>query len=277
MQAEMNHLTQLSQTREEFTRRSLLPFLTKFGVFLVFLLSFLNPSPSSGLDIFERIVFWSLHTGLPFGICYFIQRVIFIRLPSSITIWPAVFLAAFAGTAIFAPIALALDIVFAEFRNIVQPEEFGLEEVFDEWLHMAPSVAMVWIAANGALVRRFPPTIQPPTSVLPARPAMPPFMELMPSGLRGSLVAISAELHYLRVYTTLGDALILYGFGAALADLGPDCGLQIHRSHWVNPDFVTEVTCHRGHAKVRLSNGIELPIARVRRTQVLQFLKSREA
>ena len=98
--------------------------------------------------------------------------------------------------------------------------------------------------------------------------AEPGFMRRLPPGRRGQLVALSAELHYLRVYTTLGDSLILQGFGEALEQLDPNAGVRIHRSHWIDPAYVVDVLRARGRTSVRLSNGLVLPIARNRRAEV---------
>jgi DNA-binding LytR/AlgR family response regulator len=102
-------------------------------------------------------------------------------------------------------------------------------------------------------------------------------MRRLPVARRGQLIALSAELHYLRVHTTLGDALILQGFGEALAQLGPGVGLRVHRSHWIDPRFVVGVTRDGGRMKVELVNGVALPVARSRRGEVTAVLTGEAA
>jgi len=49
----------------------------------------------------------------------------------------------------------------------------------------------------------------------------------------GEILAVSSEDHYLRVYTTAGEALILMRLSDAVDELGEIEGARIHRSHWV--------------------------------------------
>ena len=71
----------------------------------------------------------------------------------------------------------------------------------------------------------------------------------------------------------MGDALILQGFGEALSELGLQAGLQIHRSHWIDPSFVTGLSRDGARMEVSLSTGLVLPVARSRRTEVTKTLE----
>jgi DNA-binding LytR/AlgR family response regulator len=83
-------------------------------------------------------------------------------------------------------------------------------------------------------------------------------------------VALSAELHYLRLRTAAGEVLILYPFGKAVAELGEHgLGLQIHRSHWVAAAHVRRVDRRGQGALCTLSTGLTLPVSRQYRAGLL--------
>ncbi len=62
----------------------------------------------------------------------------------------------------------------------------------------------------------------------------------LPSSLGQDVIALSAEDHYVRVYTKLGNDLILYRFSDAVREMPKELGMQVHRSHWVNLGAVTK-------------------------------------
>ena len=91
-------------------------------------------------------------------------------------------------------------------------------------------------------------------------------------------VAMRAELHYLRVYTDQGEALILFGFGRAVRLIeARQSGMQIHRSHWIGLDHVDELDTSGGNMICRLVTGLTLPVSRKNRTPLRQTLKARAA
>lgn len=97
---------------------------------------------------------------------------------------------------------------------------------------------------------------------LVAENSEPLFMTKLPFNKRGELYALSAELHYVRVYTSAGSDLVLMRISDAVAQCGDVEGLRIHRSHWVALSAVSEVTCDGGSMTVRLRNDLELPVSR---------------
>ncbi len=92
--------------------------------------------------------------------------------------------------------------------------------------------------------------------------APPLFLEKLPPHKRGDLWAVSAERHYLRVYTHRGDDLILMRFSDALDELRRASGLQIHRSHWVSAKGVSGLETLDDRLHVVLKNGAKLPVSR---------------
>jgi hypothetical protein len=90
----------------------------------------------------------------------------------------------------------------------------------------------------------------------------PLFVQKLPVEKRGPVWAVTAEQHYLRVYTSRGNDLILMRFSDALEQLRPYDGLQIHRSHWVAQAGVQGLETENKRLHVHLKNGVKLPVSR---------------
>ena len=102
-------------------------------------------------------------------------------------------------------------------------------------------------------------------------------MQRLPAKLQdGELLALKAEDHYVRVFTTAGDDLILMRFEDALAALEGYPGAQTHRSWWVAVRAVEHVERQSGGAaELHLRGGLKAPVSR-RRRAVLAILQERE-
>ncbi|WP_298336689.1 LytTR family DNA-binding domain-containing protein [uncultured Erythrobacter sp.] len=87
---------------------------------------------------------------------------------------------------------------------------------------------------------------------------------LAPKFREAELYAVSAEDHYLRVHTDLGDELILMRLLDALEELGPVQGVQAHRSWWVAENGVAAAASAGGKHSLILKSGVALPVARSR-------------
>ncbi|PNU03375.1 LytTR family DNA-binding domain-containing protein [Novosphingobium guangzhouense] len=96
-----------------------------------------------------------------------------------------------------------------------------------------------------------------------------PFMTRVPVSLRGDVLALAAEQHYLRVYTSAGNALILYRLSQAVSELGGR-GLQVHRSFWVASGAVVRVAGSAAAPRLVLQGGLEVPVSRSFRQTVQQ-------
>ena len=258
-------------------RGSWLGFLSTAGLGLIMLFAVLDPGPSRGLSFGARIAFWAIHIYIPLAFAQGCQLILVHNAPFLSNIWTSMAVASFAASGLFAPLALALDLAFSSIGDLAQNEHFSLGEVFSEWLNLAPPLMLVWIGLNAARFLRLPAATQPQVLGPLESQELLMFMERIPAARRGQLVAISAELHYLRVYTTLGSTLILQGFGEALSQLGPDVGLQIHRSHWIDPSFVQGLLRDGTKMEVSLITGLVLPIARSRRAAVTLTLQGKTA
>jgi DNA-binding LytR/AlgR family response regulator len=89
------------------------------------------------------------------------------------------------------------------------------------------------------------------------------FRERLPVHLRSaSILALVSEDHYLRVYTDVGNALILMRLSDAMVELDGQNGAQTHRSWWVTRDAVRTISRRDGKAILTLSDGTEAPVSR---------------
>jgi len=91
------------------------------------------------------------------------------------------------------------------------------------------------------------------------------FLRRVPLEMRGPLVRIEAQDHYLNVVTAKGHALILLRLTEAIEELAQVDGLQTHRSHWVKLDAVTGHARVQGRDVLHMSDGARIPVARSKR------------
>jgi len=84
----------------------------------------------------------------------------------------------------------------------------------------------------------------------------------LPPERRGSLVALEADDHYLRVHTDRGHALVHRRFGDALAQVANVEGLRVHRSWWVVRSAVTRAERDGDRVTLELRNGLRVPVSR---------------
>jgi DNA-binding LytR/AlgR family response regulator len=82
------------------------------------------------------------------------------------------------------------------------------------------------------------------------------------------VVYLMSELHYLRVVTTRGSALILYTLRDAILELSHTDGLQPHRSYWVASAHVRGLH-RRGNAwRLELDCGELVPVSRRKQSEI---------
>uniref|UniRef100_UPI001C30EDB7 LytTR family DNA-binding domain-containing protein n=1 Tax=Mesorhizobium sp. GbtcB19 TaxID=2824764 RepID=UPI001C30EDB7 len=85
----------------------------------------------------------------------------------------------------------------------------------------------------------------------------------LPVGIRNAaILALSAEDHYVRVRTDRGEALILMNLAAAIAALGEEAGVRVHRSHWVSRQLAEKSSMRGGRRGVHVNDDTVLPVSR---------------
>lgn len=97
---------------------------------------------------------------------------------------------------------------------------------------------------------------------------------LIPPALGSELWHIAADLNYLHVRTSKGQAMVLYALARAADELGRS-GLLVHRSHWVAISAVRRVHRRRQGLIIELLDGSEVPVARRRQAQVRSLFGDR--
>ena len=87
--------------------------------------------------------------------------------------------------------------------------------------------------------------------------------------LAGPVLCLQMEDHYVRVHRPGGSTLELMPLQDAIARYGRS-GLQVHRSWWVAADAVVDADRDGRNWRLRLSNGLVVPVARNRIAAVRQ-------
>lgn len=243
-------------------RRSWIGFLLCAGLVLTLLFTFLNPQASNGLSVWSRALFWGFHVALPLSFAQAAQVLLARR--ASLPVWPAIVMSGVIAALVFAPIANVLDMWFPIVGDDPDPAALLAVDLADEFFSLAPPVVLCWAALNAVRGVR----LSAPES--PLKLETPKLFRLLRSDLRpggkADIVALSAELHYTRVFTPLGEELVLYPLNQAILEAGE--GVQIHRSHWVARAHVEALRKETSGWVVTLDTGLRLPVARARRKDV---------
>ncbi|MEM7588070.1 MAG: LytTR family DNA-binding domain-containing protein [Acidobacteriota bacterium] len=93
---------------------------------------------------------------------------------------------------------------------------------------------------------------------------------LLPSALGRDIASLTSELHYLRVRTPRGKAMVLYNLKDAVAELESSTpGLRVHRSHWVAHGHVRRLVRSGSGWSCEMSTGDRVPVSRRRSREAL--------
>ena len=99
------------------------------------------------------------------------------------------------------------------------------------------------------------------------------FLKKIKPDVGRNILALEAQEHYVKVYTDRGDDLVLYRMGDAVQELSQvQAGLRVHRSYWVAERAVTEILPAKNTHRLKLSNGLEVPVSNSYKKVVEQFL-----
>ena len=84
----------------------------------------------------------------------------------------------------------------------------------------------------------------------------------------GPVLCLQMEDHYVRVHRTSGSSLELMTLNDAISRCGSAKGLKVHRSWWVAASAVDGIERDGRNLRLRLTNGLAVPVARNRVTEV---------
>lgn len=187
-----------------------------------------------------------------------------------------------AGFVVSAPLSILLNFSFGEIFRFWGIQRNGLDALATMSVgHMISSsvaplalwlgINLVACRSNGGMLfgQDWPAAAErtaQPAPPLSAKAAQPAFLAKVRPALRGRVIAINAELHYVRVFTDRGEDLIHYRFRDAAADLEALGGLQVHRSWCV---LAEEIVFRRAQS-VELRGGLSVPVGRVYKSALIR-------
>jgi DNA-binding LytR/AlgR family response regulator len=277
-------------------RRSWTGYLIAAGTLLSIGLAVSEPSASEGLVLWARFVFWLAHVASALLIFELAQiqlgRVaLFERLSPLLQIT----IVGVLGALLFAVFNLfLLDRIAFLASDLMDREPISMTGLMDELRDSGATSVLFWVLLNSPRLMIIaqqtnadaanPPQApdvtqaQPDAADSPAETdsALLDLLARLPRSIGTDIVAISAELHYLRVYTRGGEALILMSFGRAVDALVVIPGQRIHRSHWVALAHVASLESDGDRVLCRLETGQELPVSRTYRTSLRAALALRD-
>jgi hypothetical protein len=147
---------------------------------------------------------------------------------------------------------VGLELIFRPRLPVNWPDTFGNVLVLTE----AITVTMVLVRSR---------MIQLATPVVPVEKTGERgdgLMRRLKPEARGALWALEMEDHYLRVYTSSGNDLILHRLSDALSEVAGLDGMQVHRSYWVAREAVQATEREGRKLQLVLKNGLKVPVSR---------------
>jgi DNA-binding LytR/AlgR family response regulator len=102
-------------------------------------------------------------------------------------------------------------------------------------------------------------------------------IERLPPHIRGEILCLQVEDHYVRVHSRNSNAMVLMRFSDALRGIDHIPGSQVHRSWWVAADAVIELRRTGRTAQLTLRNGTSVPVSQPYLAQAVSSWGSLEA
>jgi hypothetical protein len=121
-----------------------------------------------------------------------------------------------------------------------------------DWAYLTGTVWLVTISVYLIVAALTPAVSKKPDDT---------FMRRLPIDVRGPLVRIEAQDHYLNLVTARGSTLILMRLSEAIAELA-EKGLQVHRSHWIAEQAVAKHRREGGRDVLVMADGVDVPVSR---------------
>lgn len=286
----------MSVTDRSFIRLSFIepPYLLAVG--FVLLGTFVSVGSTQGLEapLLAIVLVWALH--LSVGLVAIRAGVIGLsRWPKTAT-WSDLSLLAVSGfvaSLVLAPVSFVIDQslltlgVDTDDELLIGSSATALKIFFgivEEWTHVVgPTVLVAVMLALPAWWVRRQSTPSPNVSEMnreaevsiasdsaTAEPmAIRSCLQRLPPALGTDLIAAQSELQYVRIYTTLGDALVL----GALKDVAEQRdaeGQLVHRTWWVSNRHVRTLRRKGTQYVLTMANGLEIPVSRRRQQGLIR-------
>lgn len=232
-------------------------------------LAVLGPYGTYHLPMLLRLLYWVVIVGLNW-----VQVVVLIRVMARVPAaqrWPAV-MAPILAACVASLVATGEVMLLEQWLrpSVREAAGAGTIEVYALVLVITVPVTLLAVKLNPLarvpnLVESVAEATAPITTQTVSRTSTPgAFHARLPAQLRGDLLCLRSEDHYLRVHTSQGDALILMRMSDAEQELAADCeGLRVHRSWWVAQKAVLDIERRAtGGMILVLSTGHRVPVGR---------------
>ncbi|WP_420142677.1 LytTR family DNA-binding domain-containing protein [Sphingomonas sp.] len=128
------------------------------------------------------------------------------------------------------------------------------------------------VAGAGAPATVIDPTHDKPDRQENAAIAPSPLVDRLPPSVRGTVLCLQMQDHYVRIYTDRGSHLVLMRLKDAIAELNGTDGLQVHRSWWAARAAIRSVSRTGRTTILTLSNGLTVPVSQPYIADVLAVL-----
>ena len=169
--------------------------------------------------------------------------------------------------------AFPMIIIVGAATNALSGWQASVYEVAELYWQIALVGSVVTLVAEAVLPWGTEPAMlkAPAQELMPSLPeAMSPLVARLPLDIRGRILCLEMEDHYVRVHTDRGAALVLMRLSDAINEAQPVKGRQVHRSWWVSDEAVEEFERVGRTGMVHLRNGSRAPVSQ-------RYLRSVEA
>jgi hypothetical protein len=210
--------------------------------------------------VLARIAYWvvSMWLGVAvYGTALALARPLGVR--SGIPVWIA---AAFLVMAVSLPQALATNALALYFWPNLAQLSLSRLDWFMQVLVIAGPVALGYAWWMGLLVPSPAPRPTPDHPTARETDGDTGLFALLPRRLGTDIICMAMEDHYVRVHTALGSDLLLMPMARAVEDAAAIEGFRVHRSWWVARSAVLRIDGPARTMRLRLVNGMEVPVAR---------------
>lgn len=230
-------------------------------VVIALLVGFVGPfGTTESLALAPRLVYWLGTIAVTYGVGVFTAALIRALVkPRGLPLIPRIALIAL-GTSVMAMlIVLAIN---AAFLGLTPPKGYGLLGTWVSALVISLGIIILHILASPEPAEPATPSGVALSASPPAPPSAPALLDRLPPELRGDLVRLSMQDHYVEVETLRGKSLVLLRLADAIKETEGADGLQIHRSHWVALKKIAAVRREGGKVLVETVTGTVLPVSR---------------
>lgn len=232
----------------------------------------------SNVPILQLIIVWQANALVSIGIAISVHILLLKHAHiSKVNPWLQLVLSGIIGSTLFSPIALLIDFVL---MNEPIPANIA-SEWMDEYEGVAPSVTFAWIAMNapwlmGYRFEKHSIDSKPDTNSLKnastncniKQYTQQPISNLnalykaLPYDIGKNIIYMKAELHYVKVTTTQGKALVLFNLSDAAALFSDNEGYLCHRSYWVAKKHISHFQKIGRGGELTLSNNNKIPVSK---------------